>query len=113
MIFETHAHYDDARFDEDRELLLKETLPAAGIGYVMNIAADMDSVQTTDALTEKYDYVYGALGVHPEAVETLTEEDLDIIREKAENNPKIRAIGEIGFDFSDGYPSPQKTSYGA
>ncbi|MCR5487270.1 MAG: TatD family hydrolase [Lachnospiraceae bacterium] len=104
MIFETHAHYDDDRFDADREELLEKVLPEAGIGYVVNIAADMDSVRATDELTRKYDYFYGALGVHPECVGGLTEENLDEIAEIAGKNPKICAIGEIGFDYSEGNP---------
>jgi len=103
-IFETHAHYDDAAYDEDRSELLDGKLKEAGIEYVVNIAADMRSVSTTDELTKKYDYIYGALGIHPEAVQNLTEGDMEIIRSKTVNNEKIRAIGEIGFDFSDGYP---------
>ena len=103
-IFETHAHYDDGRFDPDREEILGKILPEAGIRYVVNIAADMDSVKTTDELTLKYDYIYGALGVHPEAIDRLTEEDIGIIKEMASSNEKIRAIGEAGFDLQEGYP---------
>ena len=106
-IFETHAHYDDKRFDEDRDVLLGTQLKAGGIEYVINIAADMSSVFTTDALTKKYDYIYGALGVHPEGIEDLTEEDMDRIAALVKENAKIRAIGEIGFDLSDGYPEKE------
>ncbi len=104
MIFETHAHYDDDRFLEDKETILRELLPKAGISHVVNIASDMKSVFTTDELTKNFEYVYGALGVHPSDIEELTEEDMQTIRSLAEKNPKIRAIGEIGFDYSEGYP---------
>ncbi len=103
-IFETHAHYDDARFDPDREELLEKTLPEAGIRYVVNIAADMESVKTTDELSKKYDYIYGALGIHPEAVADLCENDISMIKERVLSNKKIRAIGEAGFDLQEGYP---------
>ena len=106
-IIETHAHYDDERFDTDRDELLGRILPEAGIRYVVNIAADMDSVKTTNELTLKYDYVYGALGVHPETADALTEEDIRIIKEIASSNKKIRAIGEAGFDLQEGYPEKE------
>ncbi len=103
-IFETHAHYDDDRFEQDREELLGGKLEEGGIRYVVNIAADMASVRTTNELTKKYEYIYGALGVHPEGIEELDEKDMDFIKETLSNNKKIRAIGEIGFDLSEGYP---------
>ncbi|MBO4374169.1 MAG: TatD family hydrolase [Lachnospiraceae bacterium] len=103
-IFETHAHFDDARFDPDREELLGTKLPEAGIRYAVNIAADMESVKTTAELTQKYDYIYGALGVHPESADSLSEEDILVIKELALSNKKIRAIGEAGFDLQEGYP---------
>ncbi len=104
MIFETHAHYDDDRFREDKETILQELLPKAGISHVVNIASDMKSVFTTDGLTKRFEYVYGALGVHPSDIEELTEEDMQTIYSLAKKNPKIRAVGEIGFDYSEGYP---------
>ncbi len=103
-IFETHAHYDDEAFVSDRDEILGRLLRAEGIRYVVNIAADMDSVRSTNELTLRYDYVYGALGVHPESIEALSEEDMEFIKKAVSDNKKIRAIGEIGFDFSEGYP---------
>ncbi|MCR5649591.1 MAG: TatD family hydrolase [Lachnospiraceae bacterium] len=103
-IFETHAHYDDERFDPDREEILENELPKAGIRYVVNIAADMASVKTTNELTLRYDYIYGALGVHPEGITDLGENDIRAIKEIAVSNEKIKAIGEAGFDLQEGYP---------
>ena len=60
MIFETHAHYDDKAFEQDRDELLKQ-LPKAGIGRVVNIGADIQSCKNTLALMEKYPFVYGTL----------------------------------------------------
>ena len=104
MIFETHAHYDDDKFIFDRKELLEHELKEAGVDYIVNVAADMSSVDTTQALTKQYDFVYGALGVHPETVDTLKEEDIDHIRKCILDNKKIRAVGEIGFDYSEGNP---------
>ena len=67
MIFDTHAHYDDAAFAEDREALLS-SLPGRGIGRVINVCSDVDSLRTTMELTEKYPYIYGAVGIHPDEV---------------------------------------------
>lgn len=98
MIFETHAHYDDRRFSADRDALLSTELIRAGIDKVMNVAADKESLDTTNALSLKYDNVYAALGVHPSEIAELTEADMDYIKKLAISNKKVRAIGEIGFD---------------
>ena len=65
MIFETHAHYDDDAFDTDREELLS-SLSAAGIGAVVNIGASLSTTANSLALSEKYPWMYAAVGVHPE-----------------------------------------------
>lgn len=97
MIFDTHAHYDDERFEEDRDIVLKE-LPQKGISYILNAAASLESLDTTIALAEKYDFVYAALGIHPHDVDKMDEGVLDKIR-KLSNNSKVVAIGEIGLDY--------------
>lgn len=97
MIFESHAHYDDKRFDADRHELLAQ-LPETGIQYILNVAADMPSAHTTVALANQYDYIYGAVGVHPHDVKDMKEEDLDVLEELTNNN-KIVAVGEIGLDY--------------
>lgn len=96
-IFDTHAHYDDEAFDEDRESLIG-SLKENGIGNVCNIGASMESCRTTLTLAEKYPFFYGALGVHPNETKDLTEEDMDWLR-KASGSEKIVAIGEIGLDY--------------
>lgn len=96
-IFDTHAHYDDEAFDEDREELLRE-LPGAGIAKVVNVAASLESCRTTRALAEKYDYIYCALGVHPEGAAELNEEGLDWLRQQCQFE-KCVAVGEIGLDY--------------
>ena len=96
-IFDTHAHYDDEAFDEDREQLLAD-LPKQGIGRVVNIGASIASCKRTLELMDKYDYIYGALGVHPCDTENLTEEDMDWLKEKCRHE-KCLALGEIGLDY--------------
>jgi TatD DNase family protein len=98
MIFESHAHYDDVKFDEDRETLL-ESLPANGIECVVNVGASMKSSQATYSITEKYPYIYGAVGVHPNETADLTEEDMETLARMVQDNKKIVAIGEIGLDY--------------
>ncbi len=70
MIFDTHAHYDDEAFDEARDELLKSMQPG-GIGCIVNVGASLRGVQATYDLMQKYDFVYGALGVHPDEVGEL------------------------------------------
>ena len=72
MIFETHAHYDDKMFDEDRESLL-ESMQEAGIGRIVNIGADLASTASSIALAEKYPFIYAAAGVHPSDAAQLNE----------------------------------------
>lgn len=104
MIFETHAHYDDDKFIFDREELLGHELRDEGIDYIVNVASDMESVDTTSALTRQYDFVYGALGVHPASVGELDDAAMEHIRKSILDNKKICAVGEIGFDYYEGNP---------
>ncbi len=97
MIFDTHVHYDDEAFDEDREELL-DSLEENGIGTVVNVSSDLDSVKNTLDLTEKYPFIYGAVGIHPGDCEDLTEDDLKWLKEVS-RTPKVVAIGEIGLDY--------------
>ena len=97
MYFDSHAHYDDKRFDEDREALLQE-LPLSGIEYVINSASDMESSLTSIELSEKYDYIYAAVGVHPHEVKNMKDSDIEGLK-KLSTHKKVVAIGEIGLDF--------------
>lgn len=98
MIFDTHAHYDDAQFNEDREQLLGSDLPQGGVCGVINMASDYPSLAKTVKLAEKYDYIYGAVGIHPECARELPEDWLSTVESLA-GNEKIVAIGEIGLDY--------------
>ena len=97
MYFESHAHYDDERFDEDRYTLLA-SFPAEGIETVVNASSDIKSSKASIALSEKYPFFYAAVGVHPHEVENITEADIDELRELSKH-PKVVAIGEIGLDY--------------
>ena len=97
MIFETHAHYDDEAFDEDREELLS-SLPEKGIGTVINVCADVKSLDAARELIEKYPYVYGAAGIHPDHAGDLNEEIFEKLRQLC-RHPKVAAVGEIGLDY--------------
>lgn len=98
MIFETHAHYDDEAFNEDREVLLK-SLMDNGIEYVVNVGASMESTRSSLELASKYDFVYAAVGVHPSETGELTERDIEWLKIQALGNKKVVAIGEIGLDY--------------
>ena len=93
-IFDTHAHYDDSRFDEDRDELLS-SLSEKGVNHIVNCGCDLKSSLTTLALAEKYDFIYAALGVHAHEAEDATEEDLQKIAELY-SHEKVVAVGEIG-----------------
>ncbi|WP_077612983.1 TatD family hydrolase [Clostridium sp. Marseille-P2415] len=97
MIFDTHAHYDDEAFDEDRDDLLAG-LWEHGIEAVTNVGASIKTSESTVKLTEKYPYVYGAIGVHPNETGELNEESLNWLKEQS-GHKKIVAIGEIGLDY--------------
>lgn len=97
MIFESHAHYDDEAFNEDREELLS-SLQDAGIGTVINVGASLSSCQTTIDLMQKYPFIYGAIGVHPSDTAELNEENFRLLREWCEL-PKVVSVGEIGLDY--------------
>lgn len=97
MIFDTHAHYDDEAFDEDREELLA-SLFNHGIEAVTNVGASMDTSRHTLELAEKYPYIYSAIGVHPNETGELNEEDLAWLK-KHSAHKKVVAIGEIGLDY--------------
>lgn len=96
-IFDTHAHYDDKAFDEDREALL-ESLPERGIARVVNIGASLSSCERTIELTRRYDYIYAALGVHPSETAQLDEAAFERLRGMC-GLEKCVAVGEIGLDY--------------
>jgi len=97
MIIDTHVHYDDDAFDADREALLM-SLAENNIGLVMDIGSTKESLPKIRDLMKRYDFVYGAIGLHPDEIGDLTPELLDEMREDMKN-PKVLAVGEIGLDY--------------
>ena len=97
MIFESHAHYDDEAFDEDRKELL-DALPAQGIGRVINVCAEVEGWDRTVDLMERYPYIYGAVGVHPDDVGALDEEKIRRMHQICQMEKTV-AVGEIGLDY--------------
>ncbi len=107
MIFETHAHYDDEKFDGDREELIAE-LREAGIGHVINVGASIESTKTTLELVKKHDFMYAAVGVHPSDVDGLNEKTFAWLAEQTRLDKTV-AVGEIGLDYYwDKEPEVQK-----
>lgn len=102
-IFDTHSHYTDTAFDEDRDILLSE-LQAKGIKYLMLAASSVDNSFENDKLCQKYDYIYASAGVHPEDIDKTPDNYLEIIEKIITDNPKMKAVGEIGLDYHyEGY----------
>lgn len=97
MLFDTHAHLDDEKFDEDREGLIG-ILKAMGVTNVTNVGASMKSSMNSINLAEKYDFIYATVGVHPHYAKDMTDDDL-IQLAKWTNHKKVVAIGEIGLDY--------------
>lgn len=97
-IFDVHAHYDDEKFDEDREELLS-SLPSLGVKAVVNASVDLATAKRAIEFTEKYPFMYAAVGIHPENLEGLEDNYLKILGDLYENNKKVVAIGEIGLDY--------------
>ena len=97
MLFDTHAHYNDERFENDRDEVLS-SMQENGIGLIMNSCSSIGEIPDIIALCEKYPFVYGSVGVHPHEADTLCEADMETLK-KYSAHPKIRAIGEIGLDY--------------
>ena len=98
MIFDTHAHMDDRAFEEDQEELLSR-LPQEGIALLMNPGCSQASSLAAVELAKRYDYLYAAVGSHPDAADEVNEAALDCYRSLCRENPKVKAIGEIGLDY--------------
>ncbi|MGM9604905.1 MAG: TatD family hydrolase [Faecousia sp.] len=98
MLFDTHAHMDDRAFADDREALLSR-LPEDGIALLMNPGCSRASSLAAIDLAKQYDYIYAAVGSHPDAADEVNEEVLAAYRRLCAENPKVKAIGEIGLDY--------------
>lgn len=97
MLIDSHAHLDDERFDRDRDELIK-TLGKNGISTVINIGADLPSSIKSVKLSEQYDNIYAAVGVHPHSASEMDEGTIEVLKAFS-SREKVVAIGEIGLDY--------------
>ncbi len=109
MYFDTHAHFDDEKFDENRDILIEE-MHSKGVDYIINVGSDMESSVKSMELAKKYDFIYAAVGVHPHEVENMKEEDINTLKKYAEYE-KVVAIGEIGLDYYYDFSPRDKQRY--
>ncbi len=98
MLFDTHAHLNDAAFDADRKALL-EAIPQQGIAYVMNAGCSLASSRQLVAMAQDYPWFYASVGSHPDAADEVNESVLEEYRKLCKLSDKVRAIGEIGLDY--------------
>ena len=104
MIIDTHAHYDDEAFSEDREAVFEE-IKKSGVGLVVNIGSSFETAKESVRLSEQYNFIYAAIGVHPSETEELNEEHMSWLLENS-GKEKVVAIGEIGLDYY--YDEPER-----
>ena len=109
MIFETHAHYDDEKFDEDRAELLS-SMQENRIGRIINVSANLESLENTRKLMEAYPFIYGAFGLHPDEVGDLNEDVMARMRELCRMEKAV-AVGEIGLDYYWDKENHEKQEY--
>ena len=101
MLFDTHAHYDDERFDKDRDALLR-SMPENGVGLILNPGCDVETSRKALSYAHTYPHVYAAVGFHPENIEGMSDEAVEAGLKEIEAmaaDPRVRAIGEIGLDY--------------
>ena len=98
MLFDTHAHMDDRAFDADRAQLL-EDLPNQQITLLMNPGCSLESSRNAVKLANTHDYIYAAVGSHPDVADEVNEEVLEEYRMLCKLTAKVKAIGEIGLDY--------------
>lgn len=107
MIFESHAHYDDERFEDDRDALLS-SMPQKGIGRIINVGSSIEATRKTLELADAYPHIFAAVGVHPSDISDLNEKTFAWLKEQTKQ-PKTVAVGEIGLDYYwDNEPEVQK-----
>lgn len=97
MLFDTHAHLDDERFDEDRKAVI-EQCREEGVELILNAASDVRTSLQCIELAKEYDFIYASVGVHPHEAKSMDEKTASILTDLA-SNPKVKAIGEIGLDY--------------
>ena len=101
MLFDTHAHYYDKKFDNDRDEILSK-MKENGVGYIINAGCDVETTRKCIALAERYDFLYATAGIHPNHTFDMNDRSLDGIKMLAKH-PSVKAIGEIGLDYFHKY----------
>ena len=97
-IFDSHSHYTDSSFDEDRDTLLK-SMPQKGVSGIVVVASSLDDSKKCIEIAEGYDYTYAACGVHPECEEKTPDGFVTELETLLRSSDKVRALGEIGLDY--------------
>lgn len=97
MFFDSHAHLNDIKFNNDRDTVISD-MQNSGVSYIANIGDDLASSRQSIVLAKRYPFIYAAVGVHPHNVENMTEKDISELAELAESD-RVVAIGEIGLDY--------------
>lgn len=97
MLFDTHAHLDDDRFDKDRDEVIKQCIEE-GLSLILNAGSNMATSVKSIGLAKQYDIIYAAVGVHPHDAATMDDESVEVLRNLAAHK-KVKAIGEIGLDY--------------
>lgn len=106
MLFDTHAHLNDARFDEDRAQVIQRAKDN-GVSLIVNVGYNHETITQTIQLAETYDWIYAAVGWHPNEAHRCDDQALSRIEELAQTHPKVVAIGETGLDYYRDYASPE------
>lgn len=106
-MFDTHAHYDDRKFEKDREDIIY-TAHNSGVNYILNVSVDMSSANRSIELANKYNFMYAAIGIHPHEVCKAQKPDIERLYHLAQSNSKVVAIGEIGLDYHYNYSPKQQ-----
>ncbi len=97
MLFDTHAHLDDGRFDKDRDEAISQC-KQDGVELILNAGSNIETSVKAIALSKKYEFIYASVGVHPHDAASMDEETAGVLAALA-GNRKVRAIGEIGLDY--------------
>lgn len=106
MLFDSHAHYNDERFNDDRDEILS-SMSENNVGLILNSCSSLDEIDDIFAICKKYSFVYASVGIHPHEAENVTEKDMDRLIEYSKQ-PFVKAIGEIGLDYYYDF-SPRET----
>lgn len=104
--FDTHAHYDDAKFDKDREEVINK-IYKSGVTKCINVGCNIETSIQAIEIAKKHDFIYAMSGIHPSEIPQTEEQlwkDIEKIKDLATKENKVVAIGEIGLDYHyDGF----------